>query len=142
MITFATEYDDTNIFAKILRGELPNITVYEDSEVLSFMDIMPQRVGHTLVVPKHPAVTLLDLPSEQFTSLMNVTQRVAAAVQKATSAAGFTLLQLNGSAAGQTVPHLHFHIIPGSIINGEPHAAKMGDQDELAKIAERIKNHL
>ena len=147
MIKLNSAYDNDNIFAKILRGELPNITVLETANVLAFMDIMPQREGHTLVVPKCPAVCLLDLPADYFEPLLNATQRVAAAVQKAVNAQGITIMQLNGSAAGQTVPHLHFHVIPGSILGLAPHSdesesPKAVNQEALIDVANRIKMYL
>ena len=105
-------YDDQNIFARILRGELPAIKVYEDEQVLAFMDIMPQADGHTLVIPKSPAVTLLDLDPQVAAYTIQVVQKVAKAMEKALGLDGIVLMQLSGAAAGQTVPHVHFHLIP------------------------------
>ena len=105
-------YDDQNIFARILRGELPAIKVYEDDQVLAFMDIMPQADGHTLVIPKTPAISLLDLPAEAAAYTIQVTQKVARAMEKALGVDGIILMQLSGAPAGQTVPHLHMHLIP------------------------------
>ena len=104
-------YDDQNIFARILRGELPAIKVYEDDRVLAFMDIMPQADGHTLVIPKAQAVTLLDLTAEDAAYTIQIVQKVARAIEKALDAQGIVLMQLSGEAAGQTVPHVHFHLI-------------------------------
>ncbi|MEK7740123.1 MAG: HIT family protein, partial [Pseudomonadota bacterium] len=102
-------YDDQNIFARILRGELPAIKVYEDDHVLAFMDIMPQADGHTLIIPKTPAVTLLDLDPEIAAYTIKIVQKIAQAIETALDAQGIVLMQLSGAAAGQTVPHVHFH---------------------------------
>ena len=132
-------YDDQNIFARILRGELPAIKVYEDDQVLAFMDIMPQAEGHTLVIPKTPAVTLLDLAPETAAYTIQIVQKVAQAIEKALGAEGIVLMQLSGAAAGQTVPHVHFHLIPSSIHELGKHAAQMGDQEKIKALAEKIK---
>ena len=132
-------YDDQNIFARILRGELPAIKVYEDDQVLAFMDIMPQAEGHTLVIPKLPAVTLLDLTPEAAGYTIQIVQKVAKAMETALDAKGIVLMQLSGVAAGQTVPHVHFHLIPSSIHELGRHAAQMGDQEKIASLAEKIK---
>ncbi|MEG2358024.1 HIT family protein [Acinetobacter sp.] len=132
-------YDDQNIFARILRGELPAIKVYEDDQVLAFMDIMPQAEGHALVIPKTPAVTLLDLPPEDAAYTIQIVQKVAQAIETALSAKGIVLMQLSGASAGQTVPHVHFHLIPSSVHELGRHAAQMGDQDKIKAQAEKIK---
>ncbi|RSB57961.1 HIT family protein [Acinetobacter soli] len=132
-------YDDQNIFARILRGELPAIKVYEDDHVLAFMDIMPQADGHTLVIPKTPAETLLDLPADAAAYTIQIVQKVAQAIEKALDAKGIVLMQLSGTAAGQTVPHVHFHLIPSSIHELGRHAAQMGNQEKIAGFAEKIK---
>lgn len=132
-------YDDQNIFARILRGELPAIKVYEDEQVLAFMDIMPQADGHTLVIPKTPAVTLLDLPADAAAYTIQIVQKIAQAMEKALDVKGIVLMQLNGAAAGQTVPHIHFHLIPSSIHELGRHAAQMGDQEKIKILAEKIK---
>lgn len=132
-------YDDQNIFAKIIRGELPAIKVYEDDQVLAFMDIMPQAEGHTLVIPKTPAVTLLDLPAEAAAYSIQIVQKIAKAIEKALNAEGIVLMQLSGAAAGQTVPHVHFHLIPSSVHQLGRHAAEIGDQEKIKAIAERIR---
>ena len=132
-------YDDQNIFAKILRAEIPAIKVYEDDQVLAFMDIMPQADGHTLVIPKVPAVTLLDLPADAAAYTIQVVQKVAKAIETALDAKGIVLMQLSGEAAGQTVPHVHFHLIPSSIHTLGKHAAQMGDQEKIKALAEEIK---
>lgn len=132
-------YDDQNIFAKILRGEIPAIKVYEDEQVLAFMDIMPQADGHTLVIPKSPAVTLLDLAPDAAAYTIQIVQKVAKAIEKALGVEGIVLMQLSGAAAGQTVPHVHFHLIPSSVHELGKHAAQMGDQEKIKTIAEKIK---
>lgn len=132
-------YDDQNIFARILRGELPAIKVYEDERVLAFMDIMPQAEGHTLVIPKSPAVTLLDLAPEEAAYTIQIVQKVAKAIETALHVEGIVLMQLSGVATGQTVPHVHFHLIPSSVHELGKHAAQMGDQDKIKALAEKIK---
>ncbi|MDY6460968.1 HIT family protein [Acinetobacter faecalis] len=132
-------YDDQNIFARILRGELPAIKVYEDEQVLAFMDIMPQADGHTLVIPKSPAVTLLDLDPEAAAYTIQVVQKIAKAIEKGLDAKGIVLMQLSGASAGQTVPHVHFHLIPSSVHELGKHALQMGDQEKIKVLAEKIK---
>lgn len=129
-------YDDQNIFARILRGELPAIKVYEDDQVLAFMDIMPQADGHTLVIPKTPAITLLDLDPEIAAYTIQVVQKIAKAIEKGLGVDGIVLMQLSGAAAGQTVPHVHFHLVPTSLHNLGKHAAQMGDQEKIKQLAE------
>ncbi len=132
-------YDDQNIFARIIRNELPAIKVYEDDQVLAFMDIMPQAEGHTLVVPKTPAVTLLDLAPEAAAYTIQIVQKIAQAMEKALDIQGVVLMQLSGAAAGQTVPHIHFHLIPTSVHELGKHALHMGDQEKIKALAEKIK---
>lgn len=132
-------YDDQNIFARILRDELPAIKVYEDDRVLAFMDIMPQADGHTLVIPKTPAITLLDLDPEVAAYAIQVVQKIAKAIEKGLGVDGIVLMQLSGAAAGQTVPHVHFHLVPTSLHNLGKHAAQMGDQEKIKQLAEKIK---
>lgn len=132
-------YDEQNIFARILRGELPAIKVYEDDQVLAFMDIMPQADGHTLVIPKTPAVTLLDLPADAAAYTIQVVQKVAKAIEVGLDAQGIVLMQLSGAAAGQTVPHIHFHLIPSSVHELGKHALQMGDQEKIKAQAEKIR---
>ena len=132
-------YDEQNIFARILRGELPAIKVYEDDQVLAFMDIMPQTDGHTLVIPKTPAVTLLDLPADAAAYTIQVVQKVAKAIEVGLDAKGIVLMQLSGAAAGQTVPHVHFHLIPSSVHELGKHALQMGDQEKIKAQAEKIR---
>lgn len=103
------------------------------------MDIMPQAEGHTLVVPKTPAITLLDLPPEAAAYTIQIVQKVAKAIEKGLGVDGIVLMQLSGAAAGQTVPHVHFHLVPTSLHNLGKHAAKMGDQEKIKALAEKIK---
>lgn len=133
-------YDNQNIFARILRGELPCIKVYEDDKTLSFMDIMPQSDGHTLVIPKVEAVTLFDLPEEYYDACFKTVKKVGTALKKAFSTEGIMMFQLSGEQAGQTVPHLHFHLLPTSIVTlrTKKHAASMESQEKLQGFAERI----
>ncbi|HEX7777558.1 MAG TPA: HIT family protein [Parvibaculum sp.] len=136
-------YDPNNIFAKILRGDAPCFKVYEDDMTLSFMDVMPQAEGHTLVIPKFPAEDLLDLDPEYVAAQAKTTKKVAAAVKRAFNAPGILIAQLNGAPAGQTVFHFHTHIIPRSQgIDLALHARKLADFDLLKKHAELIKAEL
>lgn len=105
-------YDTDNPFAKILRGELPCYKVYETEHSLAFMDLMPQADGHTLVIPKAAGADLFQVPEEVLRETIIATRKVAVAVKAATGAGGIMIAQLNGTAAGQTVFHLHFHILP------------------------------
>ena len=133
-------YDPNNIFAKILRGEIPSVKVYEDDRTLAFMDVMPQADGHTLVIPKEPAENLFDLSAEGAAALMVTTQKVARAVRKAMETPGIYLMQLNGADAGQTVFHVHFHIIPRmGGLSLRPHEGGMADIGQLEAIAVRIR---
>ncbi len=132
------EYDNDNIFAKILREEIPCIKVYEDEHTLAFMDIMPQKQGHTLVIPKEPATTIYDLSDAACLACMKAVKIVGKAVEKAMQAEGSTIFQLNGVSAGQSVPHFHFHIFPGSPMNLKDHAVKAEDVEKLKLIANKI----
>ena len=105
-------YDPNNIFAKILRGELPCHKVYEDDRVMAFLDIMPRAPGHTLVLPKAPARNILDIEPDDLVQVARVTQRVAKAAVQVFGADGVTIQQFNEGAGGQVVFHLHFHVIP------------------------------
>jgi histidine triad (HIT) family protein len=133
-------YDRNNVFAKILRGEIPAHKVYEDAQTLAFMDVMPQADGHTLVIPKVEAEGLLDVPPEALAATIVTTQRVARAVKAAFAAPGILVAQLNGSAAGQSVFHIHFHIVPRRAgLDLKLHAREMADPAVLAAHAERIR---
>ncbi len=107
-----TAYDGNNIFAKILRGEIPCFKVYEDEHVLAFLDIMPRAPGHTLVIPKAPARNFLDCPPDALVHVIAVAQKIAQVSMKVFAADGITLQQFNEPAGGQVVFHLHVHIIP------------------------------
>jgi histidine triad (HIT) family protein len=133
-------YDDTNIFAKILRGEIPSQKVYEDEAVVAFMDVMPQGQGHTLVVPKAPSRNLLDADPATFRPLFAVVQTIAVAVKKAFSADGVTIQQFNEAAAGQSVYHLHVHVLPRfEGVPLKPHTGAMEKPEVLAANAEKIR---
>lgn len=106
------QYDEGNIFARILRGELPAAKVFEDEHALAILDVFPQSHGHTLVLPKQPARNLLDIEPEALAALIGRVQRVARAVHDALQPDGLTISQFNGAAGGQSVFHLHFHVIP------------------------------
>lgn len=133
-------YDPNNIFAKILRGEAPAVKVYEDEHTFVMMDIMPQSEGHTLVLTKEPAVTIFEMSPEGVAACMKVTQRVAKAIDNSLAPNGVTICQFNGAAAGQTVPHVHFHVIPRN--QNEPlraHSRDMADTAQLQNLAVRIR---
>ena len=133
-------YDKDNVFARILRGELPAAKVYEDAQVLSFMDAMPQSDGHTLVIPKIQARNLFDIAPAALAELIKATQYVAKGVQLALQPDGMRLIQFNEAAAGQTVFHIHFHIVPcyaGKEIHG--HSRDWADKALLAQQAEKIR---
>ena len=133
-------YDPANIFAKILRGDLPAHKLYEDDTTFAFMDIMPRGDGHCLVIPKKPSRNILDVDAESLAAVAATTQRLARAVVKAFSADGVTLLQFNESAGGQVVFHLHVHIIPRfEGVTLRPHSGTMEDQAVLAENAEKIR---
>lgn len=132
-------YDTSNVFAKILRGELPCHKVFEDEHTLAFLDIMPRSEGHTLVIPKTPARNILDASELQLSATMRTTQRISRAMLKAFDAQGVTIQQFNEPAGGQVVFHLHFHILPrwDGVALGKP--GQMGDQAMLRACAEKIK---
>jgi histidine triad (HIT) family protein len=133
-------YDSNNVFAKILRGEIPSHRVYEDAHTLAFMDVMPQADGHTLVIPKELAANLLDLSPAMAAHLIQTTQKVARAVKTALNAPGLMVLQLNGADAGQSVFHIHFHIVPRwSGLDLKFHARGMADPAVLKAHAEKIR---
>ncbi|MCA0423099.1 MAG: HIT family protein [Proteobacteria bacterium] len=135
----APAYDPNNIFAKILRGEIPCHKVYEDEHVLAFMDIMPRGDGHTLVIPKVAARNILDLPAEAFAPLMAGVQKVARAAKAALDADGITLQQFSEPAGGQVVFHIHFHVIPRwNGVRLRPHTGEMAPGAELAGFAKKI----
>jgi histidine triad (HIT) family protein len=134
-------YDDGNIFAKILRGEMPSARVFEDEHVYAFMDVFPQARGHTLVIPKHSSArNLLDETPEVLSPLILGVQRVARAVRAALRPDGLVVTQFNGAPAGQTVYHLHFHIIPRweGVALGRHAEGGMADPAELKVLAAEI----
>ena len=133
-------YEDNNVFAKILRGDIPSHKVYEDADTLVFMDAMPQAPGHTLIVPKAASRNILDADPETLARLIPVVQKVAVAVKEAFEADGVTVIQFNEPAAGQTVYHLHFHVIPRTEgLPLKPHSGTMEDQGVLAANAEKLR---
>ena len=132
-------YDRDNIFAKIMRGEMPAAKVFEDDRTLAFMDVFPQSRGHVLVVPKDEARGILDVDPETLRELIVRVQTIAKAVRAALKPDGLTVMQFNGAAGGQTVYHLHFHVIPRW--EGQPlgrHGGGMADAVELAGLARQI----
>ena len=136
-------YDSNNVFAKILRGEIPSFKVFEDETALAFMDAMPQSDGHTLVIPKVAARNFFDIEPEALAALIKTTQRIAKAVQQAFAPDGMRIIQFNEPAAGQTVFHIHFHIVPcyeGRETKG--HGREWADKALLAQHAERIRTAL
>jgi histidine triad (HIT) family protein len=133
-------YDPNNIFARVLRGELPKVAVYEDDLTLAFMDIMPSVDGHTLVITKEPAEGILDLSTEGAEALIRTTQRIAKAVKRGLACPGVMLVQLNGAAAGQSIPHIHFHILPREEgLDLRLHGRAMVNADVLEPIAAKIR---
>ena len=133
-------YDPNNIFAKILRGEVTCEKVYEDEATLAFMDVMPQAEGHVLVIPKTPARNLLDAAPSDLAGTMVAVQTVARAVKSAMKADGLTIQQFNEPAGGQSVFHLHFHILPRwAGVPLRPHTGEMAPKDALARHAEQIR---
>ena len=140
-MTLQAPYDPDNIFAKILRGEIPAVKVWEDDHVLAFMDVFPQSEGHVLLVSKtSTARNLLDVEPEALARLTAATQRTARAVVKALAPEGFQIMQFNGEAGGQTVFHLHFHVVPrwsDRPMKGHGHAP-MADPETLRALAQRI----
>lgn len=136
-------YDPDNIFAKILRGEIPSEVIFEDDDVLAIMDVMPQAEGHALVIPKAPSRNLLDADAAGFVALFSVVQRVAQAAKTAFKADGVTVQQFNEAAGGQSVFHLHVHVVPRHTgIPLRPHTGGMADPAVLADHAERYRKAL
>ena len=136
-------YDEGNVFAKILRGELPAFKVYEDERALAFMDAMPQSDGHTLVVPKVRARNFFDIEPQALAELIKATQHVAKAVRRAFNPDGMRIIQFNETAAGQTVFHIHFHILP--CYGTQPmrmHSREWADKAVLEQHAARIRQAL
>lgn len=140
-MTLHAPYDPSNVFAKILRGEMPAVKVFEDDDVLAFMDVFPQSEGHVLIISKtSTARTLLEVEPEVLSRLAAATQSVAKAVVKALGCDGVSIMQFNGEAGGQTVFHLHFHAIPrwaDRPLKGHGQSG-MADIDQLKVTAARI----
>ncbi len=136
-------YDKQNVFAKILRGEIPSVSVFEDDKTLAFMDVMPEAEGHVLVVPKEDAQDMLDLSAEGLTAMMATVQRVARAVDKALAPDGIALKQFNRAPAGQSIFHVHFHIVPRwEGVTLAPHGKGMVQAAQLEPIAAKIRSAL
>lgn len=136
----AAAYDDQNVFAKILRGELPAQKVYEDDKTLVIMDIMPRGDGHVLVIPKTPSRNILDIAEDDLNAVMKTVQKMAHAVVRAFDADGTTIQQFSESAGGQVVFHTHIHVIPRFAgVAMRPHTGEMADQAVLAANADKIR---
>ena len=136
-------YDPNNIFAKILRGEIPCHKVYEDADTIVFMDVMPQAPGHALVVPKAAARNILDADPAVLSRLMPVVQKIARASKSAFAADGISIIQYNEPAGGQSVFHLHFHVIPRyDGVPLKPHTGGMEKPEVLAANAEKLRSAL
>jgi len=136
-------YDPNNIFAKILKGDIPCHKIYEDEDTIAFLDIMPRSEGHALVITKTTARDLFDVDPAALAKLMAVVQKLAPKIKDAVGADGVLIQQFNGAAAGQTVFHLHVHIVP--VKEGvplKPHTGQMADQAELTATAEKIRQAL
>jgi histidine triad (HIT) family protein len=133
------DYDPANVFAKILRKELPAHVIYEDDDTLAFMDIMPRAPGHCLIIPKAPARNILDISEESLAAVTRSLRKLSRAVAKAFDADGITIHQFNEDAGGQVVFHLHFHIIPRRAGKALAHSVSMADQDELRDNAAKIR---
>ncbi|PXW23430.1 HIT family protein [Paraburkholderia caballeronis] len=136
-------YDVNNIFARILRGEAPCVRICESDTTLAIMDLMPQADGHVLVLPKEAAIEIYELSPEAGAACIRTVQQVAAAIRRALAPDGLLVAQFNGAAAGQTVPHVHFHLIPrwaGHELR--PHAREMAATEKLEELAGRIRGAL
>lgn len=135
-------YDENNVFAKILRGEIPCHKVYEDDKTLAFMDVMPQAVGHVLVIAKCAAVELSDLPLEYATAIFATAKKVIAAQRAVLGVQGIVQMQLNDAEAGQSVFHYHMHLIPSHIHRLGAHESVMADTEALAALAAKLAAHI
>ncbi len=135
-----TAYDPSNVFAKILRGEMSCYKVYEDERTFAFMDIMPRADGHVLVIPKSPARNILDIAPDDLCATYMTVRKIARAVKEAMQADGLTIQQFNESAGGQVVFHLHVHILPRwDDVPLRRHKGQMADQSVLKEYAEKIR---
>jgi len=133
------------IFCKIINGEIPSEKVYEDDKVFAFMDINPLNDGHVLIIPKSHAGTIHEIGEDDFLAVMSATHKLAAAVRKALNPDGINLLQLNGKAANQVIPHLHVHIVPrwsGDGLTVSQWEIVAGNMENVKNVAEQIKNSL
>ena len=133
------------LFCKIVNGKIPCTKVYEDEKVLSFMDINPMNDGHLLVIPKNHGSTILELPETDFLAVMSATKKIAEAVNKALNPDGINILQLNGEAANQVVPHLHVHIVPRWLGDGltiSKWVPVQGDMEQISQFGEKIKKNI
>ena len=138
--TAVTPYDTNNVFAKIMRGEIPDHRVYEDAHTIAFMDVMPQSGGHTLIVPKVASRNLLDADAAVLAHVIGVVQRIARAAKVAFAADGISVMQFNEAAGGQSVFHLHFHVIPRfEGVALKPHTGAMEQGPVLAANAAKLK---
>lgn len=136
-------YDQDNIFAKILRGEIPSHKIYEDADTFSFLDVMPQTKGHALVIPKAPSENILTADTKSLGPLITTVQLIARAAMEAFQADGITIQQFNQPAGGQTVFHTHFHVLPRfEGVALKVHTGTMEDQDALAQLAEAYRGVL
>ncbi|ETD72725.1 HIT family hydrolase [Pelistega indica] len=137
------QYDENNVFAKILRGELPSFKIYEDDKTFAMMDIMPQTKGHLLVLTKEPAPTFFDLSKEAAEACIATAKKIAPVLMKVTGADGLVISQFNHECAGQTVFHVHFHLVPHYI--GQTvakHSHTPGNMEEIKALAEQLKQEL
>ncbi|ALK09247.1 HIT family protein [Blastochloris viridis] len=134
-----TAYDPNNVFAKILRGEIPCFKVYEDAKTFAFLDIMPRAPGHTLIIPKAPARNLLDVQPDDLAEVIRTAQKIAIAAKTAFAADGVTLTQFSEAAGGQEVFHLHVHIIPRHVgVAMKPPASVKEDMAVLKQHADKL----
>ncbi|MGP6088798.1 HIT family protein [Antarctobacter jejuensis] len=135
-------YDDQNIFAKILRGEIPATKIYEDDDTFCFMDIFPRADGHSLIIPKTPCRNLLDASADQLSSVVATTQKVAQAAMRALQADGVTVQQFNEGPGGQEVFHLHFHVLPRWEGVSLRRPGQPGDMAQISEIADKLRTAL
>jgi histidine triad (HIT) family protein len=136
------QYDRNNIFARIIRGEIPCHKVYEDAQTLAFMDVMPQARGHVLVIPKYEAVELTDVPQDYLIAVFSAAKKIIEAQRKVLHRDGIVQLQLSGEQAGQSVFHYHIHLIPGHIHELGKHESVAADQAQLAQLAAQLRAEL
>ena len=142
-MTGLPKYDLDNVFAKILRGEIPSHRVYEDDHTVAFMDVMPQGVGHTLILPKTASRNLLDADCATLAHILPVVQKIAKAAKVAFAADGISVMQFNEAAGGQSVFHLHFHVIPRfEGVKLKPHTGEMEKGEVLAADAAKLREAL